>query len=165
MLKELTPREAVEFAVKTERLGQVIYTVLAEKFSDDVELKEAFELLAEDEAAHEREFRGLMSKVPETAAYGSKEGFELLRAMSVSEFFTGEDGLYRNLETIKERDDALMKAFALEKATLQFYTTMQEVMGKSEVLDDIIKAEKSHVVKLMRYLLTDAKFRGISDDF
>jgi rubrerythrin len=165
MLEELTLRKAVEFAVKTERLGQVFYRKLAAEFTGDPELKEAFTLLAEDEAAHEQRFRELEDEVSDEAAPRDDERYRFLRAMSISEFFTGDEGLYRDLEAIKDENDALMRAFALEKATLQYYQAMQDAMGSSDVLDAIIEAEKSHIVKLMSYLLTDAKFRGISDDF
>ncbi|MHC4225652.1 MAG: ferritin family protein, partial [Planctomycetota bacterium] len=49
----MTPRQAIEFAVKTEELGQKFYQQLARKFSDQAELKEMFELLAKDEIMHE----------------------------------------------------------------------------------------------------------------
>ena len=45
MTEAMTPRQAIEFAVKTEELGTKFYQQLALKFSDQAELKELFELL------------------------------------------------------------------------------------------------------------------------
>jgi rubrerythrin len=166
MLEELTPRKAVEFAVKTEELGQVFYKKLARKFEDKKELKEMFELLARDESIHEKQFRTLMEKIPaDEFASGRQEQVKYLRAMSISQFFRGEGGLYNNLEDIHNENDALLKAFELEKAALQYYGAMKEAMGENEIINAIIGAEKEHLMKLMSYIMSDAKFRGISDTF
>jgi rubrerythrin len=122
--------------------------------------------LAEDEALHEKQFRALMEEVPKDQFVSSTdEQLQYLRAMSLSEFFMGEKGLYKKLEEIKDENDGLMRSFELEKATLQYYGAMREVMGENETINAIIKAEKGHLMKIMRYLITDAKFRGISDDY
>ena len=42
---------------------------------------------------------------------------------------------------------------------------MKEVMGGNEIIDAIITAEKGHLMKIMGYIISDAKFRGISDNF
>jgi len=163
MLEELTLRKAIEFAVKTEELGQLFYQKLARKFEDNEELKNTFELLSRDEAIHEKQFRALMEKVPEDERISGKdERLQFLRAMSMSEFFMGQEGLFKKLEKIKEADDALLEAFELEKATLQYYDAMKEFLGDSDALNAVIAAEKSHVLKLMNYLVTGARFRGIA---
>ena len=60
MTDAMTPRQAIEFAVKTEELGEKFYKQLALKFSDQPELKELFELLAKDEVMHAAQFRKLL---------------------------------------------------------------------------------------------------------
>jgi hypothetical protein len=40
---------------------------------------------------------------------------------------------------------------------------MREVLGASDTLDDVIEAEKVHLTKVMQYILTDSKFRGLAD--
>jgi hypothetical protein len=40
---------------------------------------------------------------------------------------------------------------------------MRDTLGRSEGLDAIIEAEKRHLVQVMRYLVSGAKLRGLSD--
>jgi rubrerythrin len=166
MLEDVTPRKAVEFAVKTEEFGSIFYSKLSRKFGGDAELKEIFELLAKDEKVHEAQFRKLLQQVPADEHVSSQDDrYAYLRAMSMSQFFMGEEGLYKNLDEILDRNMAFVRAFELEKATLQYYQAMQEVLGENDVVSAIIAAEKSHLLKMMHYMLTDAKFRGLSDSF
>ena len=163
MTEVMTPRQAIEFAVKTEELGTRFYQQLALKFSDQSELKELFELLAKDEVVHEAQFRRLLEKTPPDQGVSTGPEFQYLRAMSLSQFFMGEEGLKKKCKEIEGKDDALGLAFELEKATLQYYTALRDVLGASETLDDVIEAEKTHLAKVMQYVITDAKFRWWSD--
>jgi rubrerythrin len=159
----MTPRKAIEFAVKTEELGTKFYQQLARKFSDQPEMKELFELLAKDEVIHERQFRKLLEKTPPDEGVSTGPEFDYLRAMSLSRFFMGKDGLKKRCKKIKDQKDALGIAFELEKATLQYYSAMREVLGANETLDAVIEAEKAHLAKVMQYVVTNAKFRGLAD--
>ena len=42
---------------------------------------------------------------------------------------------------------------------------MKEVLGESDTLDGVIKAEKAHLTKVMQYIITDSKFRGLADEW
>lgn len=164
MLDEVTLRKSIELAVTTEKLGAGFYKTLAEKFRDENELNELFSILARDEVAHEREFRALLNKLPSDEKVDKPdERHQYLAAASVSEFFMGEKGAFRDTGKIKTRDDALARAFAFEKATLLYYHAIKDILGENEILQAIIKAEKSHVVSVMKYLITGAKMRGLSD--
>jgi rubrerythrin len=163
MTEAMTPRQAIEFAVKTEELGTKFYQQLALKFSDQAELKELFELLAKDEVMHEAQFRRLLEKTPPDEGVSTGPEFQYLRAMSLSQFFMGQEGLKKKCQEIEDKDDALGIAFELEKATLQFYSAMREVLGVNDTLDAVIEAEKAHLTKVMQYIVTDSKFRGLAD--
>ena len=76
-----------------------------------------------------------------------------------------QDGLKEDLEAIQTRDDALKRAFELEKATLNYYQALKDVMDEGDALDGIIAAEKEHLTTVMRYMVTEAKFRGLGDSF
>ena len=166
MLEELTVRKAVEFAMKTEELGNIFYTRLAKKFSEDTEISEIFSLLAKDELTHRKQFNELLQKVPEDPGVSSRdERMALLKIMSRSEFFMGESGLVRKVEEIKTREDALERAVRLEKDTLGYFHAMRDVLGDDPVLMAIIKIEKGHLVKLVEYMITGAKMRGLGDKF
>ena len=163
MTDAMTPRQAIEFAVKTEELGTKFYQQLALKFSDHPELKELFELLAKDEVMHEAQFRKLLEKTPPDEGVSTGPEFQYLRAMSLSQFFMGQDGLKKKCKEIQGEDDALGIAFELEKATLGYYSAMREVLGANDTLDSVIEAEKVHLAKVMQYIVTDSKFRGLAD--
>jgi len=163
MTDTMTPRQAIEFAVKTEELGTKFYQQLVLKFSDHPELKELFELLAKDEVMHEAQFRKLLEKTPPDEGVSTGPEFQYLRAMSLSQFFMGQEGLKKKCKAIENKDDALGVAFELEKATLQFYNAMREVLGANDTLDSVIEAEKAHLTKVMQYIITDSKFRGLAD--
>ncbi len=167
MLEDVTIRKAVEFAMKTEETGNVFYTKMSKKFEEkDKEIAEIFAILAKDEVAHRNQFKALLDTVPEDPNISNKaEQLALLKIMSRSEFFMGEDGIYRDLDKIQTRDDALERAVRLEKDTLGYFQALKDVLGNEDVLDAIIKIEKGHLVKLMEYMITGAKMRGLGDNY
>jgi rubrerythrin len=72
------------------------------------------------------------------------------------------------METIDDKIKPLAiltRAFAFEKETVLFYIGLKEIIGKNQILDEIIKIEKFHVAKLMQYVMTDGQFRGIIDNW
>lgn len=162
MSEEWTVRKATEFAVRTEQLGAIFYKKMAKKFQDNAEMKEVFELLARDEELHEQQFRKLLERT-EPDAPGEEELLTVLRVMSMSQFFLGDEGLYGKPDELTDVKSALIRAFELEKATLQYYNAMKDVVGDDPTVNAIIKAEKNHLMKLAEYLMTEAKFRGIAD--
>jgi rubrerythrin len=166
MIEGLTLHKAVEFAVKTEELGQRIYRKLAARFEDEREIAEIFDKLAQDEARHEKQFRSLLPQVSQDEGISNQEArHEYLHAMSLSQFFRGEGSLFGGYEDIGDRTDALVRAFELEKATVQYYQAIEELLGENETLSTIIAAEKDHMMRLLQVLMADAKFRGLADDF
>jgi rubrerythrin len=165
MLEDVTIKKALEFAMKTEELGNIFYTKMAKKFENE-EIADIFSKLAKDELVHQKQFEQLAETVPEDPNISSKdERLALLRIMSRSEFFMGKDGLYRKIEEIQTREDALERAVGLEKDTLGYFQAIKDVLGDDEVLNAIIKIEKSHLVKLMEYMITGAKMRGLGDKY
>jgi rubrerythrin len=165
-MEDVTLKRAVEFAVATEEVGARAYKHMAEKLKDDEEIHPIFLRLAQDELAHEQYFRTLLEKIPnEPGPKDYDEGLGVLKAMSMSEFFSTRDGLKKDLEGVNTRDEALRRAFELEKATLNYYRALKDVMGDSDAVDGIIKAEKEHLTTVMKVMLTEAKFRGLGDSF
>ena len=163
MLDQLTLKKAVEFAIKTEELGAQAYAKLARKFSDEKDIEDIFQVLAREEIAHGKAFATLLNKVPDVEESEGEERWQYLRAMSISHFFGGKEGLLKSIEKIQTREDALIRAIGLEKATLQFYDGMRDLLEETEIIDSIIRAEKRHVVNLMRYLVSEGKLHQISE--
>lgn len=162
MTDKFTLREAVELAITTEQLGAHLYARMEKKFADDSKLSEIFAKLAADEKAHEAQFKSLLKQVPEDEPEDQRyELYAFLRATAISEFFSSDS--FKDTDEIKDSAEALSRAFAFEKATHQYYQALRDVIGESPQIDDIIKAEKNHVVTLMKVILSDAKFRGVSD--
>jgi len=160
VLEELTTRKAVEFAVQTEELGAVFYAKLAEKFGTDEEIRGLVSSFAHDEKAHGAQFRRLLDRVPPDPKVSNlAERLAFLKIMSRSEFFMGAEGLYRQIDRIQTREDALQRSFRLEKDTLGYYQAMRDVLGDDEILMAIIAAERRHLFRIMEYLITDARIR------
>lgn len=166
MSNEITVRKAIEFAIATEETGVRAYSKLAKKFSAEEEISAAFALLAKDEKAHKVQFQALLDHVPPDEGIMSEdERSRYLRAMAMSEFFRGDGGLIGKLDKSETLDEALLVVLGFEKATLSYYLAVKDILGEVADLDNIIQAEKGHIARLMKYILTDEKMKGLADVF
>ena len=165
MIEDMTLKGCIEFAASTEELGAKIYAQLAAKFAGNKEITDLFSHLAADEKVHKQQFLALLKKAPEEEEIsGIPEEREYLKAMSLSEFFSHHRGPFKDVEEIQDRNDALQKALDFEKATLGFYTAVEDFHGKKDLLTQVIETEKAHVVVLMKALLVEgSEFRGLQD--
>jgi rubrerythrin len=164
MLEDVTLKKCMEFAVITEDIGAKFYARLARKFTGNKELANLFELLGKDEEVHKQQFSELLKSLPEEEGVSLEPGkSEYLKAMSISEFFSHHGGPFADIEKIQKRDDALEKTFGFEQATLGFYRAVQDVLGESPTLTQVIEAEKSHVTRLMKVMITGERFRSLQD--
>jgi len=163
-MEEITLKSCMEFAVATEDNGAKFYNILANKFADNQEISSLFKTLSKDETVHKQQFSELLGQVPQdTGVTNAPEKTEYLRAMSISEFFSHQQGPFKDADKIENRDDALEKAFGFEKATLGFYKAVQDVLGENTTLTDVIEMEKGHITKLMKAIVTGEKFRSLQD--
>jgi rubrerythrin len=164
MAEDLTLRECIQLAVTTEQIGRKFYERLARKFADDKVVADIFSQLAEDEKAHEKQFTRLLDRVPKQELQPERyELHQFLRATAISEFF--QKDYFKRVDEISTPADALGKALAFEKATLLYYQAIRDVLGENKELDAVIKAERTHVMAIARIVVTDARFRGLSDSF
>ena len=165
MIEDMTLKGCMEFAVATEELGARMYARLASKFSEAKDVSEIFSRLAADEQVHKRQFSEFLQKAPDVKGVSeTPEKREYLKAMSISEFFSHQHGPFEKVEKVQGRDDALQIAFDFEKATLGFYKAMEDVLGKQDLLSQVMDAERNHVVVLMKALVVEgSKFRGLQD--
>jgi len=166
MLDFPTVPKAIEFAVATEGMGVRTYTKLAERFSEQEDLSEAFAMLVADEKAHRAQFEALLEELePDDDIMTDEEKHRYLCAMARSEFFKSEAGSATKWDDVQSLDEALTKSLDFEKATLGLYLAIQDIIGEDESLGAIIEAEKRHVARLMRYILTEEKMKGLGDGF
>jgi len=162
MVEELTLDKAIDFAVETEKLGEHIYRRMAHRFKDDLELGELFSSLAEDEKYHAQRFTKLREVASTVRLTDDQKQY--LRAVSISDIFSDDKAPGKNVEEITSREDALERAFYLEKTTLQYYQAMKEILD-SEILDQMIAEEKSHLTQVTKYMVTGARMRGLGDKY
>jgi peroxiredoxin (alkyl hydroperoxide reductase subunit C) len=158
--EDLTLAKAIDFAVTTERLGERVYTRLAIHFRDtDKELSQLFAKLAADEKHHGDTFL----KLREAASVRAPLSFEeqqYLKAFAISNIFSNEKSPGKNTIEVTSREDALERAFHLEKTTLQYYKAMRELLDEP-ILDEMVAEEKRHLEAVMKYLVSGAEVRGL----
>lgn len=163
MFEDLNLHKSLKLAVKTEQMGAQFYEKMADKFSSKKEISAIFTQLGKDEKVHEAQFSKILSSTPADEGGSNYETDQYVRAIAISEFF--RVGRFPKPEDIKDEADALGAALSFEKSTLLFYQSLKEIIGDSEPINKIINAEKGHIVSLSRILMTDAKFRGLHDNF
>jgi len=167
MIKDLTLKGCIEFAITTEEFGSENYSRLAEKFRDIKDIASLFGQLSQDELVHKKQFSELLAQIPGGAVGNlSPEMSDYLKAMSHSVFFSQYHGPFKDVDAIKDRDDALQVALEFEKATLGFYKAVEDTLESSSTLSQVIAAEKNHVIAIMKALLVEgSKFRSLQDNW
>ncbi len=158
-MKTLNLHNAIEIALKVEEKGAEVYNQLSEKYSSNPEISEAFKLLAKDEQIHFNQFLAIKKELPETLDVESEIDKEFLDTIDPSRFIAKFNLAEADLLQI------LRVAYDFEKETYLFYTAVRDVIGGNDQLNKIIEYEKSHMVKIFNYILTESKFRGIADRF
>jgi rubrerythrin len=156
---------ALEFAITTEQQGALFYDAMSKKHTDNPELAQLFSILARDEEVHEFQFKKLRKELP--AGDGqtlSEADADYLEALAYTRFFSGEREPVQVAEMMSVQD-GLRRAYQLEQAAILFYTSLEDSLGASDVLDTIIATEKQHLMKVMQYMITGAKMRGLLDDY
>ena len=141
-------REVVEQAIQTEKLGREFYANMAKRFHEHGELKKLFELLAIQETKHEANFTTLKGKLKEEDVEGWDEVAQYLRAIVDSEFFLGKESCLPSLEHVKTAAEAINFALCFERETLLYYHALKETLKEKEIIESIVKEEKSHIVWL-----------------
>ena len=165
MSKQITLKSCVEFAVATESELSEYYDYLSEQCSEDQELADLFKTLSKDEEVHEKQFEQLLEKVSDNDEGLPAKENDFLLAMSMSKTFSD---LYGRKDFVYERDQReklLFELFEFEKATLGFYTALNEIMGDDDILRQIVDIEKKHVVAVMKMVVTETKFTSLGDDW
>jgi rubrerythrin len=141
-------REIVEQAIQVEKLGNEFYNEMAEKFKENGELKKLFDLLAVHELKHGKVFEDLKKQLKDEEPEGWEEVSLYLKAIVESEFFLGSDKCLVSIKNVKTVNDAVSFALCFERETLLYYYTLREMVSEKDIVDKIIKEERSHIVWL-----------------
>ena len=147
-MEKFSVREIVEQAIQTERLGNDFYTKMSEKFKDHEDLKKLFETLASHEVRHGNSFIALKENLGEEEPEGWDEVIPYLRAIVDSEFFLGKDKCLPSLEHVTTELEAVDFALCFERETLLYYYALREATKEKEIIDKIIREERSHIIWL-----------------
>ncbi len=141
-------REVIEQAIQTEKTGNQFYNAIAKKFHENNELKKLFETLAAQETKHEQVFTELKNKIKDEAPEGWDEVSLYLKAIVDSEFFLGEDNSLSAIRSVNSSAEAIKFALGFERETLLYYYGLRDMIREKKVIDEVIKEEKSHIVRL-----------------
>lgn len=149
-MEKFSIREIIEQAVQTERIGAKFYDEMARRFQENKDIKALFETLSAKEVQHEMTFSRLKEKVNEDIE-GEDEFSEYLRAIVESAFFLGKDKSLTTMDEVRTVSDALAHALSFEKETLLYYVGLRDALEEKDLLDMIIKEEKSHIAWLSKF--------------
>ena len=147
-MERFSIREIVEQAIQTEKLGNEFYTRMSEKFRDHEDLKKLFDTLAAHEVRHGNSFIALGKNLGDEEPEGWNEVIPYLRALVDSEFFLGKDTCLPSLEHVTTASEAVDFALCFERETLLYYYALREATKEKEIIDKIIREEKSHIIWL-----------------
>lgn len=159
-MKDLSINDVIDIAIRAEDLGAKAYVDLSKKFSNDSNLKDLFENLARDEVEHKLFFTELSKKTSNLKLSLAEVDREFLQGVDISKFF----------EPIqKSQDMSITDIFKLiydfEKESVLFYVGIRDVVEDEKILDEIIRVEKDHMNRIMKFILTDSLYRGIKDNW
>jgi rubrerythrin len=143
--------EVLEQAIQTEKLGYELYIEMARRFEKDEQLKKLFETLAAKEHEHEKTFVSMKDTVGTGKVENWEEASRYLRAIVESEFFLGKNKSLPSLDHLKNIDDAVKYAIGFEKETLLYYLGLRDLVKEKDMVNRLIKEEKSHLVWLGDY--------------
>ena len=90
----------------------------------------------------------LIEKIGDQEPENWDEVSQYINALVDSEFFLGKDTCLPSLEHVKTALEAIDFALCFERETLLYYYTLRESTKEKDIVDEIIREEKSHIVWL-----------------
>ena len=146
-------REAVEMAVRTEKLGVEFYTSMAGKFESERGLKDLFALLATMEMKHERVFTGLMEKIKDDVHFEWEEAQNYFRAMMQSQFFFGAGKSLPSMDGVTTALEAVDFAIGFEKETILYFLGIRDAVAEADraLVDEVMAEETRHIAMLTKF--------------
>ncbi len=148
--------ETLKIAVQIEENGKQFYEQMVSG-SEDEEIIEVFQDLAEQEAEHKKTFQEMLGETEEETGedinsllYGKLEN-SYLNALADSKIFTPANENVQAAKRVDNRDELITIAISLEKDTILYYYEILEAATSTEdqgSIKDVIEEEKSHVKRL-----------------
>mgnify|MGYP006300095937 CR=1 FL=1 len=149
--------EALKIAIKIEEQGEEFYREMR-SFTEDEELEELFDDLAEEKNRFREKFEGMLGESRlekgediNSLLYGQLED-TYLAALGESKVFTQKNMNVQAAKVAHNRNELISVALSLEKdAILYFYEILDKADSEedSEVIEDIIEEEKDQIRRLI----------------
>ncbi|MFP4563783.1 MAG: ferritin-like domain-containing protein [Spirochaetia bacterium] len=140
--------EIYTLAMEIEKSGKAFYTAVAKR-TDDPDMRDFFNFLAEEEDRHYAYFSRLEKEAPalEIGKEDWEEISEYIRATTDSRFFIGEDRAVQQAKKASGILEAVETAIGFEKDTLLFFYELYQVTpsASKQAAGDIIDEEKRHI--------------------
>lgn len=158
-MSKFTLNLAIETAIRAESLSVRFYKELADKLTKSPDIKMQLEKIALQKAEHKRIFEGLLTRATQKHSKALEADVDFLKTVDISSYFD-------DLEVIdahKKPSEIIKFAYDFEKDTVLFYIALHDLYGHNDILDEIIRNEKAHMTMLMKYLLTELRFKGVED--
>lgn len=139
--------DLVQFAIRMEENGEAFYRE-SERLATKADAKQLFKRLADEEVAHHKTFKKMLSQLGETPTGETHEGEYLnyLRSYIDSKpIFKGDPSKGGN-----EMRAALDAAIQRELDAVLYYQELREHVSDQDgkILDDIIDEERNHFAEL-----------------
>ncbi len=145
-------KEIIDMAVELEKTGSYFYSKCSEKFEKDSELKGLFHFLADEELEHQKIFTSMLNDLKDSAGNFTDEYYEYLSALISGRIFRNIEAVAEFINEIEDVIDAFHAAIQAEKDSVLFYSEIKSMYeanaGAQIILDKLINAERSHLVKL-----------------
>lgn len=139
------PKDLLESLVRLEENGYDFYSKASEKF-DDLEIREFFKFLAEQELGHKELYTKLAKEIPQESSNKGRESYddeynEYLQSLVENTFNFELD------ESLKDVKNVYKFALGLEKDTIIFIGELRNILPdfKPEIFDRVEKEERSHI--------------------
>lgn len=144
--------EVIRIAQRNEELGKEFYEAFA-KAARNPKVKEFFEIMAEQEEQHIKDFAELESLVAEEISpgpYDESEALDYIRALAESKLAGPMRELAKRAEQVEDLREAIDLAIEFEKQTVLFLREFLDfTKGKSQhVVRKVLSEERKHILQL-----------------
>ncbi len=146
--------DLLELAILNEQDGYAFYTVSAKKLNDE-KLISFFHFLAEEELKHQKYLKDMKNRLDTFAAKESlPRSYDASLKTYMNSLAPGKDkALEAQVDQVSNVEDALKIALDFERNSVIYYAILKTIAHPDlyPMLDEIIKEEVKHVLKINHY--------------
>ena len=146
--------EVFQFAITMEENGEKFYRELA-KHSSDNEIKKFFDLIANEEVKHGKQFSKILSTFEsyDPADAYPEEYFLYLKAL-VDNIIFDKTNIEQEKTKIKSVNESVKLAIRNEWESILYYQEIKNLVSKDQqhLIEEIIDQERNHFLKLTEFL-------------